>query len=541
MNSGSSRPRRALVVRAGVAFVGLLVARGLAVYGTYFYEEDEISLAAGASALVRDDIGDVYRYTAQWGYYQVVAVLDRVFGSDVSLIPYVMKGLSVLSGALLPVLGCFLFTAQLSSRRRWLTATLLAACPIVWKSSQYGNTGLLSATLATAAVAILSNRPTRRIEAGALLLFGFSILVRADAILLAPVVAWLVWHDRGSLRAALGPGIATALGLLAAYAAILTLDPRADDAAAAVVTHFRTPTDHFFWEYLVWAVSPIPLALAVWGVRALLDERPRLLVALLCWMLPPFAFYFAGTTTPRYFLLTVAPLAVAGAVGIDELAGRIRVWTGPRIAWTAILGAATLHLFVGFGHFHGRLLSPLLGPSIITHDRGMPTGALLYDAYFRGGFLAQSLRGPGFGESASPHWEGPLFEATLGELARDRTPQPEVLVLLHSGWGHAFHFHAQAAGATYLSRAPGPASQPFKSLTRMTIGGHPFATIGRASPPFSALRPAELAGFDEVWVSGEAPFPTAEERAKLPRGLVLVRTLGEGGRMHVYAVARRPG
>jgi hypothetical protein len=119
-----------------LVFAILLVARLLAVYNLYFMEEDEISLAAGIAALVRDNVGDLYRYTPQWGYHRAVEWVTLALGGDVARIPWIMKLWSVVVGSLIPALGLLMFRDRLSLRERWLLVLVLAVNPILWHSSQ---------------------------------------------------------------------------------------------------------------------------------------------------------------------------------------------------------------------------------------------------------------------------------------------------------------------------------------------------------------------------------------------------------------------
>ena len=526
--------RNRILWQAFGLFGVLVLLRALGTFNVYFFEEDEISLAVGAAALVRDGASDFYRYTPQLGYYRLVEGLCRLLGGQVDAIPWILRGLSVFSGALIPTLGLFLFRDVLTRRQAWLLAGVLAINPIVWKSSQYGNTGILAAAVAGLAITIFSNGPARAGRLLAFLLYGTAVLIRADAILVSPVIAFLLYRQRGSVVRALVPCGAFAVALAAVYAAIFWLDPRLDDALASVATHVAATSEHYFWEYLVWAVSPLSLGLALWGARGLLERAPALLVALLAWMLPTMAFYFPATSTPRYFLGVAIPLSIATAIGIEDLAKRLATWWSRRLAWLVALGLASVHLFVGLGHFHGRLLAPFLGPEIGTHDRGMPTGALLYATYLRRGFLWQSLGHGGFGATSWPHWEGPLFSRVLGDLAAWSGPPRRVVFLIAGGWAHAFHYHAHVAGARYESVAPSDASAPFHSLTEMQLGATRIVTLGRPPEYLDSVERFELAAGDQLWVMGEPPTLGASELARVPAGLRTVPAGDRDGRIWMF-------
>src|SRR5690349_6029052 len=92
---------------ASVVFCVLLFLRGLAIFTGYFYQVDEVSLAAGAAALVRGNVARLYNYTPQIGYYRLVELIDRLLGSRVIFIPFIIKGLSAIAGAAIPTLALF--------------------------------------------------------------------------------------------------------------------------------------------------------------------------------------------------------------------------------------------------------------------------------------------------------------------------------------------------------------------------------------------------------------------------------------------------
>lgn len=523
-----------------LVFGGLLVVRLLGVYNLYFLEEDEISLAAGIAALVRNNVGDLYRYTPQLGYHRIVEWVDLALGGDVSRIPGLMKLWSVLVGALVPALGLLMFRDVLSVRERWLVTLSLAVNPILWRSSQYGNTAMASLGFVALAYVFLSGRASTWGRVLGLGAFCLAVFVRADAIVLGPLIAFLLYRQFRALRPTAiwlaGLGVAA----LAGAAVIYALDPRLDGAAAAVATHmFQTENRTQFWEYLIWSMSPLALVFAVLGLRALADSRLGLLAVVALGALGPMAFYFRATTTPRYFVLATIPLALAMAVGIEDVAGRLRGWLGRRAAWSIVLGVATIHLFVGLGQFRtDRLGAIVTGARIPTHDGMMPTGALLYDTYLRGGLLHQSFRNPGFGQNEQ-NFEGVLFGRALSELeARDRG---KVLLLFDAGWDHVFHFHAQEAGATYISRAPGDSSAPFASETWLDIGETSVMTIRLGGPDYASLPRFDVTTGDELWITGTDDGVDRIVQQKLPPGLELTPMESFHPRIRLFRVTASDG
>lgn len=503
-------------------FAILLVARLLAVYNLYFLEEDEISLAAGIAALVRDNVGDLYRYTPQWGYHRFVEWVTLATGGDVSRVPWIMKLWSVVVGALVPSLGLVMFRERLSIRERWLVVLALAVNPILWHSSQYGNSAMGSLGFVAIGIALLSNPGGRSTIALGLASLGVAIFVRADAILALPMFVLLVRLRVGSWRRTLPPIAALGVAGLAIATAIWFLDPRLDSVSSAVMMHmFELDNRTLFWEYLVWSVSPLLLGLALLGARSLATSRPALLAVVAVGALAPMLFYFRATTTPRYFLLAVIPLSLAIAVGIEDLAQLLRRGLRPAAAWALALGVATIHLFIGLGQFPINQPRGIITEARIpTHDGLVPTGALLYDAYLRGGLFYRSFRNDGFGELTSMHWEPGTYRGALAELEGRPGPQT-VLMLFGAGWDHSYQFHAQVAGAEYLSRAPSDPSYPFASETWMRIGNVRVMTIGYGSPYYEALTTFALEPGSELWITGTRPFPTGADLAKVPEGLTI--------------------
>ncbi len=527
---------RDLIVWQVLAFAALLLLLRIAgIYNLYFFEEDEVSIAAGVAALVRDNIGDLYRYSPQLGYYRLMQLFTLVFGGNVALIPAIMKTWSALMGVVVPVAVLFVFRAELTSRQRWLAAMVLASNPIVWKSSQYGNSAMAALGMVTVALVILSNRPRQLAETAALILLAAAVLVRADSILLLPLTGLLLWYRYGTVRRVIPRMLWFVLGLGAAYGLLLLLDPRLDDAVSAVSTHFTVDRKTQFWEYMIWAMSPMPLVFAVLGLSRLLDLRPQLLLALLFWLLVPMGMYFTATTTPRYFLLATVPMALATAVGMADLAGRLGRRMLPGMAWCLVVAVAFIHLFVGLGQFKSSWpASPLFGPTVRTDDGNMPTGALLYDAYLRYGFLTQSLRNPGFGKLRDPHWEGVVFTRALNLMDSDERAGHTTVLLLDTGYGHAFHYHAQAVGAQYISRKPTDPSAPFSSETWLTLGTSRIMTVALQSPHYAEVEQFRVKAGDQLWVMGDSRFPDRRALDKLPPGLSLVPAETFDARIRVF-------
>ncbi len=510
------------VLGAVVFFVLLLAARLLAVHFQYFWEEDELSLAAGTAALVRDSIGGgLYRYAPQLGYYRFIEVVDVLLGAQVGLIPYIMKVVSAVSGAVIPLAGLFTLRHALTAQERWLMAAVLTVNPIVWTSAQYGNSLMLQTAMIAVAVAILSNRPRVAAETLSLILFGLAVIVRADAILVAPVVAYLIWVNHPDRRgAAIARAALTSMAIAVPYVLALAFDPRTDSMGTEIALHiFNRWYPTMFWEYLVWAISPIPLLVAFVGFRQLLAERRMVWGFVVAWCAVPVLFYYGSTTTPRYFLLTAMPIALCTAVGVTDLVQVTTRILRPSRAWATVLLLVNVHLFVGLGHFiPNKLINPLVGPSFRTHDGFMPTGALLYWTYNPSGKLLGNLGVGGFGKGNFDGEGFPAFFADLRNIAREgRT----AVVLLDGGFAHGFHYYAQLEQATYISRAPG---MYFETETWLELDGMHIMTISRQTPQWEGLERLELRRGDLIYRMRGSPFPDALTLEKLPPGLELELT-----------------
>jgi hypothetical protein len=522
-----------------LVFAALLVARVFGIISVYFFEEDEASLAIGAAALVADTPGDLYRYTVQVGYYRLVEVLDYLFGGRISLIPAIIKGLSAIAGALVPVLGFFAFRNELSDRERWLVVFILAVNPILWRSSQYGNTAMVSTALATLGLVVLSNRASSSGKAAALTCFGLAVLVRADAVLLAPAVLALLYRNSSSIAAALKWSAGFLAAVAAVYGMVLIADPRADSAAGSIARHMASPGPSMFWEFFLWAVGPIPLVFSLWGMRSTLDSRTRLLALVLLWGIPTLGFYFRATTTPRYFLNVMMPLAIAGAIGMAELTYRMQTWLRASTAWTLTFGLASLHLVLALGHVPPDKPHEIFyGGTFYTDDGPMVTGALLVRTYLTPGSFVRSLPRPRFGAQSNPFWEGPSFNKAIDVLADPEAPQRTVIVILSSGLWHAFHYHTHVAGARYIS-VPPKGTWLWKGETWCELGNARVMTVGARGGDYAAMQRFDVKAGDEIWALGLKEFPDPLAFAKMPSGLTFKRIPSFDDHFHTFTVIER--
>ncbi|HJU75746.1 MAG TPA: hypothetical protein VJ717_18525 [Gemmatimonadaceae bacterium] len=503
--------------------LGLLVARLLsASYGT-FYEGDEISIAAGVAGIARDNAAHLYRYGPQVGYYRLVQGLSAMFGG-IPAIPVVMVSLSVLAGTVIPILGLFGFRSDLTRAERWLLAGTLAANPIIWTSSRYGNTAMPAAALVVAAVVILSNRPNRVGELAALALFGTAILVRADSVLATGAIGVLLWRNHGAFVPAAVRVSALGIILAVIYGALFAWDPYMQQILGDVQQHLTTNDRTRFFEFLIWAISPFPLAFAILGLRDLEPARRWLLATIVAWCTPSMGFYFTSTTTPRYFILPAFAVAIAAAVGMYNVARLVPRW--PRIAWAVVLATASLHLFVGLSNFYadarrGWLTDARTG----SHDGDVLAGAFLYNSY-----VQHDVRNPGIAHprigSRSPVERS--YAAAMRQLQSGAYRGERILLVFSGGEGHAVHYFVQQADADVVDK-----NRRYAVTDAVTydIGGARLTAIGvyrfdGDSAPSVPVEPGDV-----VWLLNRtmSDTPDTEQRVavRMPPGL----TLGKASRL----------
>ena len=519
---------------AGVLFLLILVARALATSRGYFYEGDEISIAAGVAQLLNGDLGPFYQYPPLLGYYRLVQGLSLLLGG-VEHIHTAMLVLSSLAGAAIPVAALGLFKAELWPRIRVLAAAVLVANPTLWMASQYGNAAVVSVAFVALGTAVLSNRGGGARLAFGLILYSLGVFVRADAVLAAPMIAYLVYRNVGALRATLvALGTAAVLGA-ATYALLFLADPAMGGLGDGVTQHFQDDYATHFFEYLMWAFSPFVLAFIILGGHEGLGRRDPLLWLLLLGVLPAFGFYFSATTTPRYFLLSVLPLSVLAAWGMDGVA---RLSAGGRRlgAWALVLSFGFVHLVVGLGEFTATPFSDRFkAPGFGTHDSEMPTGALLYQAYLNGGLFGRSIRGPEFGSSSEL---AQSLEPALATLARGDGPR-RVSFLFHSWNGHAAAYHIAVAGGRVIGGAEqnGYVRPVLYRLGETTMTLQPYAP-GIVDPPADL----GLSRDDEVWLLRPlSNFPDPGILGALSPGDTLTRISPTGDYLEVFRVTNAQG
>lgn len=506
-------------------------------YGA-FYEGDEISIAAGVAGLQADDAAHLYRYGPQVGYYRLVQGVNALLGGSVFTIPAVLVSLSVVAGSVIPVLALFAFRGDLTRAERWLLAATLAASPILWTSSRYGNTAMPAAALVVAAVVILSNRPQRGGELLALALFGAGILVRADSVLASGAIGVLLWRNHASFLAAALRVAAVGVILALIYAGFFAWDPYMLQIFGDVQEHLTTNDRTRFFELLLWAVSPFPLAYAILGLRELEPARRWLLAVIAAWCVPSMGFYFSATTTPRYFILPAFAVAVATAVGmlsIVQLFPRRR-W----LAWGVVLLTGSLHLFVGLSNYYPNVRrSWLTDARVGSHDGDVLAGAFLYNSFVQNpiGTLRHTTARTQVPVERS-------YMAALRELESGRHRGERIHLIFAGGEGHAIHYFIYAAKAKVADK-----QKQYRITDPVTydVGGARLTATGIYRLEEAGAPPAAVAAGDVVWLlnrsPGDAPDTEARVAAHLAPGLTLSdrERLADAPMLWTYRVQGKEG
>jgi hypothetical protein len=519
-------------------FLALLIVRVLGLVSVYFFEEDEASIAMGVASIMAETPGGLYRYTVQFGYYRLVELVLWLIGGRIDLIPAVMKGLAALAGAAIPTVGFFAFRRRWSVRERWLVVGALAINPIIWRSSQYGNTALVATALGTSGIVLLTNDATSWRRLVAYVLVAAAVFVRADSVLLLPVVAVLRYLADRQWRAAVADLLLLVGAIAAVYALTAVVDTRFDSASGSVAEHMGIARPSMFWEYFLWAMGPAALFFGVWALRGMSLTRGGDLLVLLVWALPTIAFYFRATTTSRYFLNAAVPLSLLAAVGMADLAHHLTRWLRTRTAALVVGAVATAHLFVALGHVPAdRPIEFLYGGTFQTDDGPMQTGALLVRTFLAPGSLARNLPRPTFGRTSYPFWEGPVFNKAIELLRQPAAGNPTTSFILWGGYGHVFHYHLHTAGASYV-QGPPPGSLLWDGQQWIQVGENRLMTIGGKTKDYRELARLDVKEGDRVW-SLKTTYPDIDDLEKIPPGLRLEPVETFDPAVRTFTVVRR--
>jgi hypothetical protein len=232
------------------------------------------------------------------------------------------------------------------------------------------------------------------------------------------------------------------------------------------------------------------------------------------------------------------PLALCTVAGLTWLRAELARVLPQRLAWAAVIALIVPHLVIGLGHFSATSIDNALRwqARFETHDGPMWTGAYLYKTYFQPGFLTRSIRNDGFGRSMQV---ARGLDAALADAAAGRLAGRTVVVIFGSWNGHAYYYHAQAAGARRVSRRPGP---NFDVETHMTLGGAQLISFFITGPHYAPLERLPVAAGDELWIVTAPNALASGLSAKIPPGLTVAPVGSSSARwMQRYRfVARAP-
>jgi hypothetical protein len=526
ISSPQERPAvRPFAVAVFVAVVATM--RLLAAHFGELTEGDEILIADAVATIGSDGLGPIYRYGPQLGYYRVVLWLSGALGGPAG-IPIAMVLLSALAGIAIPVFGLFAFRDTLSVRERLLLGMVLTLNPALWTAATYGNTAMPSVALMCAAVTLLSNTPGRRVEFLALLLFAGAILMRADAVLATGAIGLLLWHNHKSAMAAFIRVAAVGMSLLGLYGVLFAADPLMAGTLETVGKHLTNEFPTLFWDLLLWAFSPIPLAFAILGLREMEPRRRWLLATVVAWVLPFFAFYFGNTTTPRYHLQAVFPLSVATAIGIWAFTELVTRWR--RVVTAATLAAVFAHAFVAVGRYvPGKPRDWLHGGSVGTHDGAFSTGGFVYKTFWWGRpHISRHLTTRYTLPAAARRW--------VDELATDRYAGRHVVVIADGIYSPMLHWAAQLRRAEVTAYHPRDQSTTCHQFELGLAGARVTTSdLSRLRQNESCRLVAQVG--DEVWiVRPQSSAGTTLARARLASGLDLERIPGGDDMLHRYRI-----
>lgn len=509
----SAKEPIAVVLLLSVCLFG---ARALAANFGSFVEGDDFSIAAGVAALRNHSIAELYRYGPQVGYYRLVYALSAIAGANLKLIPAIMIWLSVIAGTVIPIAGLVSLRYDLSRAERRLLFAVLAANPILWMSSRYGNTAMVSVALVVAAFAMLSNRPRALGESVALLMFALGIIVRADAVLATGGIGMLLWRNHRSFVAAVVRVAIVGAFVAAVFGTLFVTDPHMAQFVQTIEEHLTNDFPSHFWDFLIWAISPLVFIFGVFGARDLAIGRRWLALTLAAWSLPVIAFYYGAITTPRYFLLFTFPICVAAAVGIALAMGE----AGKRAAWRPALAlfAANVHLLVALGytipaHRRSYLTEGWFG----THDGPMWTGAFLYKSYVAERPWNASVFSPPLARV------GPAdrsFMAMFAMMGRGEARGTKAVLVVNSEWGFDLHLYGQIARANFVSTAKdGPL---FAKRVQIEHGGVQLTAVNALEFNADSATVIPVKPGEELWTLTLAGAPEREVLHRLPPSMRLV-------------------
>lgn len=340
-------------------------------------------------------------------------------GGDGAMRATMLLGLALLVG------GTWILARRWTRADPLVIAAAMLLVPGLAEGAFFYNDNLLSAGLATVALAVVVSRAGLPSTAAAGLLYGFAVLARTDAVLLAPAVALAMFERDGLARRTWLRGAVFGLSAIVPYAGILAAFGATPFDVLHISSYAVTLWDHgpLPWkqrrELMVFVGIPAMVLGALGLVRLMLDRR-WLRLAMLAGVpalfnvvyygklyqsrqaLPLAAFvvvlavigwqWLSTLERPRHASL-VARFAVAAMVAF-VLAGpvsRDRMDDGPRVATGRITGTVYWRRWQGAVRRNFRDLNALADMS------GTPaTAAIITDSWNADRYLHLALLQQGY-------------------------------------------------------------------------------------------------------------------------------------------------
>ncbi|MBV9508918.1 MAG: glycosyltransferase family 39 protein [Caulobacteraceae bacterium] len=278
------------------------------------------------------------------------------------------------SGAACFVAGVYLLARRWSGASPLVVVLLMLLTPGVAETGFFYNDNLLSAGLALLALALLAGPGRIWSDGLAGLLFGYAMLSRTDAVLLAPAAGLILWRREESLnerligRAAM-LGLASA-GVFVAVLAVFGLNPlNLLHIASHAVKLWDRPLN---WAVhalsILWFCGPIVLALSLLGVGVLARARQGFLLLLIVGEPLLYNLVYLGKVWEARQLAPLAPFFVtAAAFGLRPFlapragGGRLSLWLLAAAAGLLLLAPSEPHTVrEGPRAMLGRLWSPIV-------------------------------------------------------------------------------------------------------------------------------------------------------------------------------------
>ena len=129
-----------------------------------------------------------------------------------------------------------------------------------------------------------------------------------------------------------------------------------------------------------------------------------------------------------------------------------------------------------------------------------------------------------------------MFGKALQIMKGDARINHTTVLLLDTGYGHAFHYHAQEAGARYVSRKPTDPSVPFSSETWIEFGNSKIMTVAIWSKHYKEMKQLPVTAGDRVWVMGSTPFPDQSALEKIPVGMIFSPAPSFDERIRIFEI-----